>query len=54
MRYLVDLLFQLAEAFDYVEKDFKLLGATAVEDKLQDEVPETIQALLTAGIKVNF
>ncbi|XP_060583467.1 phospholipid-transporting ATPase IF-like isoform X3 [Ruditapes philippinarum] len=43
---------KLAEAFDYVEKNFKLLGATAVEDKLQDDVPETIQALLTAGIKV--
>ncbi|KAL4220158.1 putative phospholipid-transporting ATPase IF [Mactra antiquata] len=42
----------LAAAFDYVEKDFTLLGATAVEDKLQDYVPETIQALLLAGIKI--
>ncbi|XP_053404518.1 phospholipid-transporting ATPase IF-like isoform X2 [Mercenaria mercenaria] len=43
---------KLAEAFDFVERDFQLLGATAVEDRLQDNVPETIQALLTAGIKV--
>ena len=29
-----------------------LLGATAIEDKLQEEVPETIVALKQAGIKV--
>ena len=34
------------------ESDFTLLGATAVEDKLQDEVPETIKDLQTAGIKI--
>ncbi|XP_052218556.1 phospholipid-transporting ATPase IF-like isoform X1 [Dreissena polymorpha] len=43
---------KLSEAFDFVEKNLNVLGATAVEDKLQDEVPETIQALLQAGIKV--
>ena len=37
---------------DKLEKDLYLLGATAVEDKLQPEVPETIADLLKAGIKV--
>jgi len=43
---------QLAEAFNFVESGLTLLGATAVEDKLQDDVPETIHALGKAGIKV--
>ena len=38
---------------DEVECDFKVIGATAVEDRLQEDVPETITALLAAGIKVN-
>ena len=29
-----------------------VLGATAVEDSLQDEVPETIKNLQLAGIKI--
>ena len=29
-----------------------LVGATAIEDKLQDGVPETIKALRRAGIRV--
>eukprot|EP00058_Branchiostoma_floridae_P020846 XP_002606336.1 hypothetical protein BRAFLDRAFT_67579 [Branchiostoma floridae] len=36
----------------YIEKDFHLLGATGVEDKLQDGVSDTIQALRLAGVKV--
>jgi phospholipid-transporting ATPase len=39
-------------ACDEMECDFTLLGVTAVEDRLQDAVPETIAALLGAGIKV--
>ena len=35
-----------------IEKDLFLLGATAIEDKLQDGVPDTIHTLQTAGIKV--
>ncbi|KAI8445809.1 hypothetical protein BY996DRAFT_7913328, partial [Phakopsora pachyrhizi] len=35
-----------------VELRFNLLGATAIEDKLQDGVPESIQELKQAGIKV--
>uniref|UniRef100_A0A3P9LUR0 Phospholipid-transporting ATPase n=1 Tax=Oryzias latipes TaxID=8090 RepID=A0A3P9LUR0_ORYLA len=43
---------RLQEAFDFIERDLQLLGATAVEDKLQDKVQETIEALRLAGIKV--
>lgn len=30
----------------------KLLGATAIEDKLQDGVPQTIETLAKANIKI--
>ncbi|XP_054838538.1 phospholipid-transporting ATPase IF isoform X4 [Eublepharis macularius] len=43
---------RLTEAFNFIEKDLELLGATGVEDKLQDKVQETIEALRLAGIKV--
>ncbi|KAM3834517.1 phospholipid-transporting ATPase IF isoform 1-T1 [Vipera latastei] len=43
---------RLAEAYNFIEKDLELLGATGVEDKLQDKVQETIEALRLAGIKV--
>ncbi|XP_066503233.1 phospholipid-transporting ATPase IF-like isoform X1 [Hoplias malabaricus] len=43
---------RLAETFSFIEKDLQLLGATGVEDKLQDKVQETIEALRLAGIKV--
>jgi phospholipid-translocating ATPase len=35
-----------------IETDLRLLGATAIEDKLQDGVPETIADLKRAGIKI--
>lgn len=35
-----------------IEKDLVIIGATAIEDKLQDQVGETIEALKSAGIKV--
>ena len=35
-----------------IEVKLKLLGATAIEDKLQDEVGDTISKLKEAGIKV--
>nr|XP_006825887.1 PREDICTED: LOW QUALITY PROTEIN: probable phospholipid-transporting ATPase IF-like [Saccoglossus kowalevskii] len=41
----------LAEAYDEVENNLHLLGATAIEDKLQDGVHETIEKLRIAGIK---
>uniref|UniRef100_A0A3Q3VTE2 Phospholipid-transporting ATPase n=1 Tax=Mola mola TaxID=94237 RepID=A0A3Q3VTE2_MOLML len=43
---------RLQEAFSYIERDLQLLGATGVEDKLQEKVQETIEALRLAGIKV--
>ncbi|XP_036372260.1 probable phospholipid-transporting ATPase IF isoform X3 [Megalops cyprinoides] len=43
---------RLAEAFAFIERDLQLLGATGVEDKLQEKVQETIEALRLAGIKV--
>ena len=35
-----------------LEVDLQIVGSTAIEDKLQDRVGETIDALLRAGIKV--
>lgn len=49
---LVDREKKLEEVANIIEVDLKLLGATAVEDKLQDKVPETIDALLKADINV--
>lgn len=43
---------QLDAVAEQIEKDLFLLGATAIEDKLQDGVPETIHTLQTAGIKI--
>ncbi|KAI5476970.1 phospholipid-translocating ATPase [Pseudohyphozyma bogoriensis] len=39
-------------ASEMIERDLFLLGATAIEDKLQDGVPDTIYTLQQAGIKV--
>ncbi|KAI9003711.1 hypothetical protein BC832DRAFT_88201 [Gaertneriomyces semiglobifer] len=35
-----------------IEKELVLMGATAIEDKLQDGVPDTIALLAKAGIKI--
>ena len=35
-----------------IESDMWLVGSTAIEDKLQEEVSETIIAMKEAGIKV--
>uniref|UniRef100_A0A453RFS5 Phospholipid-transporting ATPase n=1 Tax=Aegilops tauschii subsp. strangulata TaxID=200361 RepID=A0A453RFS5_AEGTS len=43
---------QIGEAADSIERDLILLGATAVEDKLQKGVPECIDKLAQAGIKI--
>ncbi|KAF9432891.1 hypothetical protein BGZ76_010179 [Entomortierella beljakovae] len=43
---------ELDNAAELIEKNMFLLGATAIEDKLQDGVPETIHTLQQAGIKV--
>ena len=43
---------RVAEVYDQVERDYDLLGATAVEDKLQEGVKETLVNLGLAGISV--
>jgi phospholipid-transporting ATPase len=43
---------ELDKAAELIEREFYLLGATAIEDRLQDGVPEAIHTLQTAGIKV--
>ncbi|XP_038275520.1 probable phospholipid-transporting ATPase IM isoform X2 [Dermochelys coriacea] len=42
----------LAAAYEEIEKDMMLLGATAIEDKLQEGVTETIASLSLANIKI--
>lgn len=39
------------KAYELIERDLTLLGATAIEDKLQADVPETIALLKDAGLK---
>ncbi|KAJ3178984.1 hypothetical protein HDU87_003253 [Geranomyces variabilis] len=43
---------ELDNVAEIIEKDLILLGATAIEDKLQDGVPDTIHTLAEAGIKI--
>ena len=42
----------LNKVMDDMERDFDLLGVTAVEDKIQVGVPETVQMLLDGGIRI--
>ncbi|XP_067412224.1 probable phospholipid-transporting ATPase IM [Emydura macquarii macquarii] len=43
---------RLAAAYEEIERDMMLLGATAIEDKLQEGVTETIASLSLANIKI--
>jgi magnesium-transporting ATPase (P-type) len=40
------------DTYEEIETNLKLLGATAIEDKLQDGVPQCIERLARAGIKI--
>ncbi|KAJ3412743.1 hypothetical protein HDV05_000313 [Chytridiales sp. JEL 0842] len=42
----------ISTACEGVERDMVLLGCTAIEDRLQDEVPETIEYLLRCDIRI--
>ncbi|XP_072462880.1 phospholipid-transporting ATPase FetA-like isoform X4 [Notamacropus eugenii] len=42
----------LGLVYEEIEKDMMLIGATAIEDKLQDGVPETIATLIKANINM--
>jgi magnesium-transporting ATPase (P-type) len=44
----------LSESSKRIETNMKLLGVTAIEDRLQDGVTECIDDLRMAGIQVNF
>ncbi|XP_062558691.1 phospholipid-transporting ATPase ID isoform X4 [Armigeres subalbatus] len=43
---------KLGVIYDEIECDMQLVGVTAIEDKLQDGVPQTIANLQMAGIKI--
>ena len=43
---------KVAAVDEKIEVDLELIGSTAIEDKLQDEVSETIQYMKSVGIKV--
>ncbi|XP_072306929.1 phospholipid-transporting ATPase IB isoform X2 [Eucyclogobius newberryi] len=43
---------KLEECYELIEKNLMLLGATAIEDRLQAGVPETIATLMRADIKI--
>ncbi|XP_078431186.1 aminophospholipid ATPase 2 [Wolffia australiana] len=47
---LVDREWKLAEVCQRLEQDLEILGVTAIEDHLQEGVPETIEVLRKAGI----
>ena len=42
----------MEESWSEMEKDFYAVGATAIEDKLQDKVPETVDFLIRAGVVI--
>jgi len=43
---------KLQDVYDLLEKDFVVQGCSAIEDKLQEGVPETISLLRQAGIRM--
>ncbi|CAF3568862.1 unnamed protein product [Rotaria sp. Silwood1] len=43
---------KVRDIHEEIEKNLKLIGATAIEDKLQDGVPQCIERLTCAGIKI--
>ena len=49
---LVDRDDRLDEVYEEIEENMLLMGATAIEDKLQDGVPDTIANLALANIKI--
>lgn len=49
---LTDRAAKLRQTASLIECDLNLLGATGIEDKLQDGVPEAIESLRQAGIKI--
>ena len=42
----------MSDAMEEIEQNLTLVGATGIEDKLQDGVPDAVKTLIGAGIKV--
>jgi magnesium-transporting ATPase (P-type) len=42
----------MEEVADEMEQNFAVVGVSAIEDKIQEGVPETIDMLLRAGVKI--
>lgn len=45
-------IFQIETAADEIERNMKIVGCSAIEDKLQDGVPEAIAQLRRANINI--
>lgn len=43
---------EMEQVADEIERELYLIGGTAIEDRLQDGVPETIELLSRAGVKL--
>ena len=43
---------KMAAIAEQIEVEFNLVGATAIEDKLQDDLAETINYIKEAGVKM--
>jgi len=43
---------KVAEVDEEIEKEMTIVGTTAIEDKLQDQVKDSIEFMRRAGIKV--
>ena len=43
---------EVARVDEEIERDLELIGSTAIEDRLQDDVPATIKFMKEAGIKL--
>ena len=43
---------RMSAAFEEIESNLVLVGATAIEDKLQDDVEDTLESLRKAGLKI--
>ena len=44
--------FKLASVAEMIEKDIQIVGGTAIEDKLQVGVPDTIKSIRQGGVKL--
>lgn len=43
---------RIRDSYNVVENNLSLVGATGIEDRLQEGVPDTLHSLISAGIVV--